>query len=97
MLKLQYFGHLMLKDPDAEKDWGQEKGMTEDEMVGWLSQQALGDGEGPGAWYAAVHAVAKSQTWLSNWITILFKETQRFQESRSNATCPGPHKSRFKI
>ena len=24
------------KDPDAEKDWGQEeKGMTEDEMVGW--------------------------------------------------------------
>ena len=26
----------ILKDPDAEKDWGQEeKGMTEDEMVGW--------------------------------------------------------------
>ena len=25
-----------LKDPDAGKDWGQEeKGMTEDEMVGW--------------------------------------------------------------
>ena len=24
------------KDPDAGKDWGQEeKGMTEDEMVGW--------------------------------------------------------------
>ena len=23
------------KDPDAEKDWGQEKGMTEDKMVGW--------------------------------------------------------------
>ena len=23
------------KDPDAEKDWGQEKGLTEDEMVGW--------------------------------------------------------------
>ena len=41
MLKLQYFGHLMQrtdsgKDPDAERDWGQEgKGMTEDEMVGW--------------------------------------------------------------
>ena len=40
-LKLQYFGHLMQswlirKDPDAGKDWGQEeKGMTEDEMVGW--------------------------------------------------------------
>ena len=27
---------LILKDPDAGKDWGQEKkGTTEDEMVGW--------------------------------------------------------------
>ena len=27
---------LIWKDPDAERDWGQEeKGMTEDEMVGW--------------------------------------------------------------
>ena len=27
------------KDPDAEKDWRQEeKGMTEDEMVGWHHQ-----------------------------------------------------------
>ena len=39
-LKLQYFVHLKSqligKDPDAGKDWGQEeKGMTEDEMVGW--------------------------------------------------------------
>ena len=39
-LKLQYFGHLMrrtdsLEDSDAGKDWKQEeKGMTEDEMVG---------------------------------------------------------------
>ena len=39
---LQYFGHLMRKnwliwkDPDAGKDWRQEeKGTTEDEMVGW--------------------------------------------------------------
>jgi len=40
-LKLQYFGHLIWsadsgEDPDAGKDWGQEeKGMTENEMVGW--------------------------------------------------------------
>ena len=42
------------KDPDAGKDWGQEeKGMTEDEMVGWHHwlnghefEQAPGDGEG---------------------------------------------------
>ena len=41
-LKLQYLGYLIVKswllgkDPDAGKDWRQEeKGTTEDEMVGW--------------------------------------------------------------
>ena len=41
-LKLQYFGHLMGRADSSEKTlmlggiWGQEeKGMTEDEMVGW--------------------------------------------------------------
>ena len=40
-LKLQYFGHLMLRvdsleKTDAGRDWGQEeKGTTEDEMAGW--------------------------------------------------------------
>ena len=35
-LKLQYFGHLVGKDPDARRDWGQEeKGTIEDEMAGW--------------------------------------------------------------
>ena len=30
---------LIWKDPDARKDWGQEeKGMTEDEMIGWHHQ-----------------------------------------------------------
>ena len=34
-LKLQYFGHLIWKDPDAGKEWRwEEKGTTEDEMVG---------------------------------------------------------------
>ena len=43
-LKLQYFGHLMrradsLEDSDAGKDWRrEEKGMTEDEMLGWHHQ-----------------------------------------------------------
>ena len=38
-LKLQYFGHLIWQDPDAEKDWRQEEiGMTGDEMVGWHHQ-----------------------------------------------------------
>ena len=48
---------LIGKDPDAGKDWRQkEKGMTEDEMVGWHHQldghefeQALGAGEGQGS------------------------------------------------
>ena len=39
-LKLQYFDHLIrrtdsFEDPDAGKDWSGEKGMTEDEIVGW--------------------------------------------------------------
>ena len=48
---------LIRKDPEAGKDWRQEeKGMTEDEMVGWHHRldghefaQALGDGEGQGS------------------------------------------------
>ena len=48
---------LIGKDPDAEKDWRrEEKGTTEDEMVGWHPwleghefEQALGLGEGQGS------------------------------------------------
>ena len=48
---------LIRKDPDAGKDWKQEeKGMTEDEVVGWHHrlnghkfEQALGAGEGQGS------------------------------------------------
>ena len=62
-LKLQYFwpldakNWLIWKDPDAGKDWRQEeKGNTEDEMVGWHHwldghefEQALGVGDGQGS------------------------------------------------
>ena len=44
---------LIGKDPDAGKEWRQEKGVTEDKMVGWHQQfdghefeQALGVGDG---------------------------------------------------
>ena len=68
------------KDPDAGKDWGQEeKGTTEDEMVGWHHwldgrefEQALGVDNGQGAWCAAVQGVTKSLTWLSHWTTTIY-------------------------
>ena len=46
---------LIWKDPAAGKDWGQEKGITEDEMVGWHHRvhghgcgwtPGVGDGQG---------------------------------------------------
>ena len=66
---------LIWKDPDTEKDWRQEeKGTTEDEMVGWhhwlngrnLSKlwKLVMDRE---AWHAAVHGITKSWIRLSNW------------------------------
>ena len=44
---------LIGRDPDGGKDWREEKGTTEDEMIGWHHQldghefeQALGVGDG---------------------------------------------------
>ena len=60
--------------PHARKDCGQEeKGTTEDEMVGWhlpLSghefEQALGDGEGQGSLSCCSPQDPNSQTQLSD-------------------------------
>ena len=61
MLKLQYFGHLMRRTDSLEKTLmlgrrQEEKGTTEDEMVGWHHrldrhefEQALEVGDGQGS------------------------------------------------
>ena len=86
-LKLQYFGHLMwradsLEKTDAGKDWGQEeKGTTEDEMVGWHHQLdgrefgwTPGVGDGQGGLECCDSWGAKNRTWLSDWTELNWTE-----------------------
>ena len=64
---------LTWKDLEAGKDWGQQKGITEDELVGWhywlnghlreiVKDRKFG--------IAVLHEVVKRQTGLSNWIQL---------------------------
>ena len=71
---------LIGKDSDAGRDWGQEeKGTTEDEMVGWFTDwthMSLGGLQElvmvTEAWRARIHGVAKSQTQVSDWTELNF-------------------------
>ena len=74
---------LIGKDPDGGKDWRQEdKGATEDEMVGWHHQldghefeQTLGDSEGQG-----------SLTCCSSWGHKESDTTERLSNNYSSIT-----------
>ena len=67
---------LIEKDPNAGKDWGQEeKPGTEDEMDGIIDSMDMSLSKLPKvwgleAWHVAVHGVAKSQTWPSDWTIV---------------------------
>ena len=79
-LNLQYFGHLMQRTDSLEKTLmlgeieGRRRGR---QRIRWLSSitnwmdmnlsKLQEITEDRGAWHAAIHGVAKSQTRLSNW------------------------------
>ena len=87
---------LIGKDPHAGKDGGQEeKGRTEDEMVGWHHWlnghefgQTLGDGDGQGDLACCSPEVAERRTGLSDWIatTISLDTCKKPMREQSQAT-----------
>ena len=67
---------LIWKDPDAGKDWRQEKGRTEDEMVGWHHRlnghgfgwiPGVGDGQGGLACCSSWGCKESDMTAQLNW------------------------------
>ena len=81
---------LTRKDPDAEKDWRQEeKGATEDEMVGWHHwldghefEQAPGVGDGQGSlaccspWGHKDLDTTEQLSWTESWVYVGVGETK---------------------
>ena len=88
---------LIRKDPDAGKDWGQEeKGMTEDEMVGWHHwfngdefEQILGDSEGQGSLACFQSMQLQSGTRLSAWMiaNVISSPYSDFLNYHKNVCC----------
>ena len=92
---------LIGKDPDAGKDWGQEeKGTTEDEMVGshhWLDghefEQALGVGDGQGS--PGVLQSMGLQRVRHNWATELNWTEHLAQKSKSKGFAKDKQETRL--
>ena len=76
---------LIGKDPDAGRDWGQEeKGMTEDEMVGWhhrLNGHEFGWWTGRPGLLRFIGSQESDTTERLNWTTIFTKSQQCFRYS----------------
>ena len=90
---------LIWKDSDAGKDWRQEeKGITEDEMVGWYHwlsgyefEQALGTGDGLGG-LAYCDPWGHKESDILNWAEILFCVHPLFKKKKQNARHRGMQK-----
>ena len=85
---------LISKDPDAGKDWRQQKGTTEDETVGWHHQvnghefeQTPGDSDGQGSLVCCSpwgHKESDMTEWLNN------NTTKQVYPKRNEGKCQCP-------